>query len=158
MTPDCTESNSLTPWLAARGNCYQLWINWDNNAYQVMNFIKVAEFILEIVFKIGYEIWNLQLCLFSYFVQLSSRKHRCEFLFLLFFFSTFSYRADYKGFWKVGCLNKIFQVHCNPFEYKINCFPAVRHYIEYNWILIAYCLACLWMFTSTRFFLLQVHT
>lgn len=50
-----------------------------------MNFIKVAEFILEIVYKVGSQIWNAQLCLFSYFIQLSSRKRRCEFLFLLFF-------------------------------------------------------------------------
>lgn len=83
MTPDCTESCSLTPWHEARGNCCKLWIKWDNNAYQVMNFIKEAKFILEIVFKVGDQIWNVQLCLFSYFIQLSSRKPRCEFLFSL---------------------------------------------------------------------------
>lgn len=157
MTPDCTESCSLTPWHEARGNCCKLWIKWDNNAYQVMNFIKEAKFILEIVFKVGDQIWNVQLCLFSYFIQLSSRKPRCEFLFSLPP-PPFSYRADYKGFWEVCFLNKIFQINFNPFEYKINCFHAKRYYIEYNWILMAYCMACLWMFTSNRFFLLHVHT
>lgn len=149
----CTENFIVRhpPRLPARENDNKWWIKWDNNAYQLTSLIMGAKFILEIVFKADDLTWHAQLCLFRYFEQLSSKKHRCEFL-----FCCCCYKADCKGFWKLGFLNKVFQVLCNHFEYKINSFPAVRHYVECNLILIVHCMACSWVFICKQFPLLKV--